>query len=187
MVPAVAAVVTALVAGWHTAASIRAADAAAARYGRTASVFVTRNAVRAGDTLSASDVERRRVPLSLLPAAEPAARAAGRVATADLLGGEVVVEERLGTSLVPVDWRAVAVTPPRAGGAHPPLGPGDVVDVVDVGAEQGAVVARDAIVVSVTKDGIVTVAVPSADLAAVAYAAAGGTAVLAVTAPTPRR
>jgi hypothetical protein len=186
-VPLAAAAVTAAVAGWHVAAALGAAEAAAARYGRTVSVLVTRRSLHAGDVLAAADLERRRVPMSLLPDAEPARRAAGRTAAVDLVAGEVVLEERLASSLVPAGWRAVAVTPPGAG-AHPPLRAGDVVDVVDVGVDGGATVARDAVVVAVgAGGGVVTVAVPGGDVRAVAYAAAGGTAALAVTGQPRRR
>ena len=184
---AAAAVAVALVAGWHTAATVRSAEAAAARYGDTTTVLVMRRAVRAGEVVSAADVEARRLPHALLPDAAVAERAAGRVATVDMVVGEVVLGARVGTTLVPAGWRAVAVTPPGSG-AHPPVVAGDAVEVIDVGGDSGAaVVAEEAVAVGVDRDGIVTVAVPSGDVAAVAYAAAGGTAALAVIAPRPRR
>lgn len=184
---AACAVAVALVAGWHTTATVRSAEAAAARYGDTAGVLVMRRAVPAGDVVTAADVERRRLPRALLPDATVARHAVGRVASVDLVAGEVVLAARVGTTLVPAGWRAVAVTPPGTG-AHPPVVAGDAVEVIDVGSDAGAaVVADEAVVVGVERDGVVTIAVPSGDVAAVAYAAAGGTAALAVIAPRPRR
>ena len=181
-----AAIAVALVAGWHTAATVQSAEAAAARYGDTTAVLVMQRSVRAGEVVSAADVETRRLPRALLPHAAVAGQAVGRVATVDLVAGEVVLAARVGTTLVPAGWRAVAVTPPGSG-AHPPVVAGDAVEVIDVGGEGGALVAEEALVVGVDREGTVTVAVPSDAVAAVAYAAAGGTAALAVIAPRPRR
>ena len=107
-----------------------------------------------------------------------------------MLAGEPVVAARLAphglrgaAALVPPDERAVAV--PLGPGGAPPLAVGDLVDVLAVlpsGYEPAGDVpafplAERATVVDVA-DHAVTVAVPRADAARVAWALAHGTVVL---------
>lgn len=180
---------------WLTVAALTAGATAsraatslerAERFGRAAEVYVTTGDVDAGDTIAAHDVERRPVPAALVPAGRTRSSPVGRTALVPLVGGEVVVEARLGSSLVPDGWRAIAIAPPGMA-AHPGVRPGDRVDIVDVSTPSTDGSAYEGIVVDVGDDGAVTVAVHGDAVAAVARAATQGSAVLALTAARPRR
>ncbi|HEX7166170.1 MAG TPA: SAF domain-containing protein [Acidimicrobiales bacterium] len=177
-----AAVVAVASAGVAATLLQRAGDAASA-FGPVVEVPVVVRAVPAGAVVGDGDVRDEPRPASHVPGAfvTRAGAVAGRVALVPLVPGEVVVDARLGDTLVPAGWRALAIAPPGVG-THPDVSAGDAVDVIDVGAEGGATVANG-VVVAVRDDGTVTVAVPGDDAARVAYAATAGTAVVAITAP----
>lgn len=154
------------------------ADATARRdaWGSTVPVAVAVADLEIGDEIRPGDVAVEQQPSAVVP--EGALDdAVGRVVTAAIVAGEVVVEARVAPSgldgvvaLVPPGWRALAV--PSSPG--PPLAVGDRVEVL-----APDVVAADAIVVDVAED-VVTVAVPADDAPAVADAVAVAYVVLAL-------
>ena len=179
------AVATAGVTGATTKSLLDSAVAAERRWGETTEVDVAVRDVPAGALITAADVRAERRPSVLVPAAaSKPGESVGRVALVQLVAGEVIASVRLANDLVPDGWLAIGIPPPGTG-AHPDLLAGDAVEVLDVSAPD-AVVGAEGVVVGVRRDdGMVTVAVPPADAARVAYAATSGTAVIALTATRP--
>lgn len=166
---------------------------AAARWSPGPPVLVVRAPVAAGATLTAADVERRRLPAAAVPGGALAELPTGAAATIALHPGEVVLRDRVrGTSPVaarlPAGSRGVALPNDTA----LPLRVGDRVDVlatfeVDAaGAPPTFAVAQDALVVHVGADAV-TVAVPGASAPKVAYAVAAGAVTLALGGTGSRR
>ncbi|HVM08997.1 MAG TPA: SAF domain-containing protein [Acidimicrobiales bacterium] len=186
LVTAVAAFTAAGLAGAVTANLLAAAAAARDRWGDMVAVDVLRRDLAPGSVIDAGDVERVERPRQLLPKGALLRAPVGRVAVAPLVAGEVVVEARVSSDLVPDGWRAIAVPSPGSG-AHPDVAPGDAVDVLDVTAVDDVTTAEGIVVAVREDDGMVTVAVPAADAGRVAYAAVAGTVVLALTAAPPPR
>lgn len=187
LVTAGVAAVAAITSSSVAATLLLRAGEAASGFGPVVDVPVVVRAVPVGAVVGELDVRNEARPASHVPAGlvADADAATGRVALVSLVPGELVVDARLGTTLVPAGWRALAIAPPGMG-THPDVATGDAVDVIDVGAQGGATVAQG-IVVGARDDGTVTVAVPGDEAPRVAYAATAGTAVVAITAPRPRR
>jgi Flp pilus assembly protein CpaB len=173
--------VTAGVVALQAARAGAGAEAARDAWGSSVRVVVVARAVAAGEVIEAADVAVETRPVAVVPDGAVDAPPVGRVATATLVAGEVVVDARVApaglsgvAAVVPEGWRALAVPTSTSGlGAPvPPLAAGDRVDLL-----APDVVAADAVVVAVG-DGAVTVAVPGDDVAAVAEALA--TAVVTV-------
>ncbi|MGQ0520620.1 MAG: Flp pilus assembly protein CpaB [Actinomycetota bacterium] len=173
----------------------RQASQRAAELGGLVDVPVAARAVDAGRRLGAADVTRRRLPAALVPRGRRVPSAVGRVALVPLAAGEVLLAAKLApdglrgvAALVPAGQRALAVPVDPAGLA---LQVGHRVDVLATfevagpGAGDEAPtfpVATAALVVDVA-DEAVTIAVPPAQAARVAFALARGTVTLALTAP----
>ena len=161
------------------------AEAAAARdaWGRSTGVAVAVRDVARGEVVAAGDVAVQRRPLAVVPDDALQEPPVGRVTTAGLVAGEVVVSSRLApaglsgvAALVPDGWRAMAV-PTSASGFGSPAPPLAVGDRVDVLAPD--VVAADALVVAID-DTAVTVAVPADDAPALAEALAAAVVTIAL-------
>jgi pilus assembly protein CpaB len=172
------------------------ADAAARRWGRLASVVVVRRPVAAGAVLAGADVGVVAMPGRLVPSGALASvdGAVGREALVALSPGEVVLRPRLApdglsgvAALVPPGWRAIAV-PVADGGGGLRLAVGDSVDVLatfptdPAAGDPTVTVASSALVVEVRADAV-TLAVPPASAARVAYALARGTLTLTLAPP----
>jgi Flp pilus assembly protein CpaB len=116
----------------------RQAASAADRWGATRQVFMARQTIRAGDALTANNVQLRAVPLALLPAGAVSSSALviGRSLRRDIAAGEMITASALGK----IHQRSViAITgPDRVGvalpnpSARPPIEVGDLVDVVSL-------------------------------------------------------
>jgi Flp pilus assembly protein CpaB len=174
-----------ILAGGLTAGAVHRASQAAADWGTRREVAVATRALEPGHTIGPGDVERRSLPVVLLPdgaLADPV----GRVVVAPVVPGEVVPEARVApegrrgpAALVPDGHLAVAVP---VDGALPPLAPGDpvvVLGVLDPTTMRGTVLAGEATVVAVTDDAV-TVAVPVGEATAVSAAALAGPVTLAL-------
>ena len=182
-----------LAAGSAVRASQLDAEAVARRdaWGQAVPVVVAVADLEAGAVVRTGDVTVERRPAPLVPRGALGELPVGRVVTASILAGEVVVAARIApgglsgaATLVGRGHRAVAV--PVTGGA-PPLSVGDRVDVVatfdafEVEALPSGVVAAGVVVVHVDTDaGLVTVAVAQADVPRVAFATARGVVSLAL-------
>jgi pilus assembly protein CpaB len=180
-------------AGTTVARAVGAAEAERARLGGVRPALVAAADLPAGRRLADGDVRVVAVPRSVLPD-RPAAPgdAAGRVLGNPVAAGQVLSRSdlaRAGTSplaaRLPAGRRGVAV-PGGPGGLR--LSSGDVVDIYATfppdaagGGEPTFAVARAAGVLDVTDDAV-TVAVREAEVAAVAFALAGGVVTLALTA-----
>jgi Flp pilus assembly protein CpaB len=175
-----------------TVAVLGGAEASRARWGSTRAVLVATHDLSPGDRLDQASVAVHRLPRAMTPAGALSELPVGAVALHPILEGEPVVLQRLApaglvgpAALVGPGRRAVAV--PRGAVAAPPLVTGDVVDVLvvlppdrDSGRDPPAFpVAERATVVDVADDAI-SVAVPEADAARVAWAVTQGAAVLAL-------
>jgi Flp pilus assembly protein CpaB len=192
-----AVAVLALVTGLVVAALVRSGDAARRDWGTTRPVAVATRDLAAGDVLASDDVAVRDLPRALVPGAALRAAPAGAVVRQPVVAGEALVGDRLApdglqgaAALVPAGHRAVAVPIGPAGA--PPVGPGDLVDVLavvapapgagDVPSAEGApafpLVDRAAVVA--VEDDTVSVAVPRDDAAGVAFALTQGAVVLAL-------
>ncbi len=181
----------------------------AERYGELRLVAVVDAPVAAGSVVERGDVRMERRPASTLPRGVPVggpSGAAGHTALVPLVPGEVLLRSRLApagltgaAALLPAGMRAVAV--PAGPGGSPPVAIGDHVDVLatfsdgtggssvsgDSPASSGpptVVVAANARVLALDDEAdSVTVAVPPADLPALAYAITAGVITLALTGP----
>jgi hypothetical protein len=208
--------VLALVTGLSVATLVHQAGAEQRRWGATRPVVVAVDELWPGDVVGASSVEVRTLPEGMIPAAPLADDPVGATVRQPILAGEPVVAARLaphgltGTAaLVPAGHRAVAV--PVGPTAAPPLGVGDLVDVVTVvplgGSGVGERSGSDAGFGSGASDGgtgrrlddepafalatdapvvevtdqAVTVAVPERAAPRVAWSVANGTVVLTLT------
>jgi Flp pilus assembly protein CpaB len=165
------------------------AEATVDRYGRTATAWVLDTTVEPGDVLGVEDLVREPRPASFLPSGAVEEDPVGRRVTEVLRPGEVVVEHRLAggdrrgaAALVPDGWRAVAVP---ALEAALPVEVGQRVDVLaavdptGTGAA-GSTVAQDGVVVHVSEDATVTVAVTPAQATRIVAALASGVVALAL-------
>jgi Flp pilus assembly protein CpaB len=180
------------VTGLFAARMVDAARAAQTRWGTGRAVVVMVDDVAAGRVIEAGDVELRSLPPAALPPSALAEPPIGRVATADLYQGEVLVEERVApeglvgaAALLPAGTRALAVP---SGPGTPPLRVGDTVDVLGTydpllfepaPVEGDGMVVSGALVIDVS-DGAVTVAVDPDDASDVAFALAQGAVTLAL-------
>jgi len=130
-------------------------------------VLVTRNAIRAGESLSANNTTLTRVPTVFVP--HQPLTALPRSGTARVaLSANTIVSASLSLSddttiAIPEGWRGVAM--PRDLPA-PPLSAGDVVDVVST----ALTIAAGAIVVGISATSGITIAVPAESAPAVATA-----------------
>lgn len=184
----VVAAALALVAGSVTAGLVHRAAELAGRYGEHATYAVARRDLAPGDTIAASDVDWRSLPVALV-AGRSVGEAVGRTVVAPIIAGEPIVEERLaphGThgpmALAPDGTRAIAVP---STGAVPPVAAGDRVDVYAVsidGSGRTQRVAGSAVVLAVDEHAV-TVAVERGEVAATARAALEQNALLALVAP----
>lgn len=176
---------------------VSAADAAGAardRWGRTRTVAVATRDLEPGEVLDAGAVETRELPAGLLTPGALADAPERAVVRHPILAGEPLVPDRLAphglagpAALLGPGERAVAVPVGPAG--VPPLAVGDLVDVVTVvpaaaeaRSEPAFPLVERATVVDVVDDAV-TVAVPGADAARVAWALSNGTVVLALAGP----
>lgn len=185
----VAAAVLALLCGAVVLRVAGQAEAAAARYGATATAWVARTELEPGDRIDPGDVEAEARPAAFVPAGAVGEDPTGRRVAERIARGEVVGGHRLAgadrrgvAALVPDGWRALAVP---AVDAALPVEVGQRVDVLAAadagdGAPRGTVVAEDGIVVHVAEDATVTVAVAGADASRVVAALAGGYVSLAL-------
>jgi Flp pilus assembly protein CpaB len=176
---------------------VSAAGAARDRWGTTRPVVVATRDLAPGEVVDAGAVEVRELPTGLIGGAEPAEAPEGAVVRQPIYAGEPLVASRLAphglsgaAALVPPGQRAVAV--PVGPGGVPPVGVGDLVDVLAVlplGPAPGDSTATDdepafplvagATVVDVA-DQAVTVAVPEPDAPRLAWALSNGAVVLAL-------
>lgn len=165
------------------------AEAAVDRYGRHVTTWVVTAELEPGDVIDPGDVTAERRPASFVSRGAATEDPTGRRVTQVLAVGEVVVDQRLAggdrrgaAALVPEGWRAVAVP---ALEAVLPVEVGQRVDVLaavdpsGTGAV-GATVAEDGVVVHVSDDGTVTVAVTPSQATRVIAALAGGLVALAL-------
>ncbi len=183
----------ALLAGTVTTTVVAGADDARRAWGERRTVAVAAAGLEPGTTIAAADLERRELPIAVLPP-DVVHDPTGRVVTSPILAGEAVVEARVGdegvtgvAALVPEDHVAVAVA---LDAPTPPLQIGDRVDVLAPGAlgppSLGSVggpavrVARGAVVVHLG-DTALTVAVGDDDAAAVAAATLQGPVAVVLT------
>jgi len=164
-------------------ASAVAADAEAARdsWGRGVDVVVAARDLAAGQRVGEGDVRVESRPAAVVPGSAVDDPPLGRVVTAAMAAGEVVVADRVApaglsaaAARIPDGWRAVAVPAGGLGAVTPPLVVGDRVDLL-----APDVVAEDAVVVAVADDAV-TVAVPAADAPVVADALAVAVVTLAL-------
>jgi len=185
---ALAAATASVVAG-----SIAAAESRARQWGAMTDVPVAAHDIEAGQTLTARDVVRRRLPAALLPRSGVAADPVGHAVVVPVVAGEVLIEAKVApwgvhglAAAMPPGARALAV--PR-GDASPPLHAGDRVDVLATFASsEGGTAGRDptfpvavnALVLDVA-DNAITVAVTEHEAPRVAFALAQGTIALALT------
>lgn len=171
-----------------------AADARARYWGTHVEVPVVAAPVAAGATIEPSDFEMRRVPESLLPQSEVVSEPVGLTAIVPLWPGEILVEAKLApagvdgaAALLEPGQRAVAV--PR-NETTPPVEVGDRVDVIltldasagTTGGPPAFAIARAARVLHVSETAV-TLAIPAADAAKVAFGAAQNALALAVSSP----
>jgi Flp pilus assembly protein CpaB len=182
------AVMLALLTGGFVRSTLARSSALLDELGPMRSVPVVVRPVEVGDVVGADDVRVERRPASTVP--DDVVGAAGSVALAPLVPGEVLVASRLAptglrgaAALLPSGMRALSVPAGPAG--RPPAAVGDRVDVLATDADlTTAVVAEAALVLAVDDESdAVTIAVPAGDAPAVASAIAGGTVTLALTAP----
>lgn len=184
----VVAVAVALVCGAVVLRVTERAEAAAARYGTTSTVWVASADLPPGARIGAGDVAAEARPAAFIPAGAVDDDPTGRRVAHRVSAGEVVAEHRLAggdrrgvAALVPEGWRAVAV--PAVDGTLPVV-VGQRVDVVAASDAEagpvGTVVARDGIVVHVADDSTTTVAVEGGDAPRVVAALAGGYVALAL-------
>jgi Flp pilus assembly protein CpaB len=184
----------AALAGLFTARTVDAARATRDRWGTGRAVVVMVERVSAGQPIETDDVEIRSLPPAALPPTAVADPPIGRVATADLYPGEVVVEQRVApegrvgaAALLPAGTRALAVP---TGPGTPPLRVGDTVDLLAsydpllfdpaaTPASADGMVVSGALVIDVS-EGAVTVAVDPDDAPDVAFALAQGAVTLAL-------
>ena len=189
-----AAAAVAVIAAVRISAIEAEAEARRDAWGTPVEVVIATRELATGDTVTADDVTTVAWPEALVAGRVVADEPLGRLVTAPILAGEALVAGRLAphgvsevAARIPDGHRAVAV-PVGAGGFGydaPPLAVGDRVDllatfdVLDGDAPPTAPVAESALVVAVD-DAAVTVAVPRADAAPVAFATARGTVTLAL-------
>ena len=188
----------AAVTGVVVAGLVERAASAAARYGDPRPTVVVRSPLPAGHVVEPGDVEVQPRPASFVPGGALRAPPVGRVLTAAVVEGEVLVADRVApdglgrvAALLPPGTRGVGV--PRSPGT-PDLEVGDVVDVIaafDPAAAAGEdepafAVASSATVVDVGDDAV-TVAVAGDEAARVAFALGQGLVTLALTAGPSRR
>lgn len=185
----VVAVLVALACGAIVLRITEQAEAATARYGALAPVWVARTDLAPGDRIDADDVAVEERPAAFAPTSATDEDPTGRRVADAVSAGEVVTEHRLAggdrrgvAALVPDGWRAVAIP---AVEATLPVQVGQRVDVLaaaDAGeaGPVGEVVAEDGIVVHVADDSAVTVAVAGEDAERVVAALAGGYVALAL-------
>ncbi len=185
----VLAVVLALLAGLAVHRATARAAATTATYGELAPAWVVAEPVRAGEPIAAGAAERVERPADHVPAGAVGDDPTGRLAVADLVPGELVLDGRLAdgrrsgaAALVPEGWRAIAL-PVRE--ARLPVEPGhrvDVVAVLDTGSRSGgSVLAADAIVVH-AEERATTVAVPAERVPDITAAMVSGYVFLALVA-----
>lgn len=197
--PAVRRLCVALLAAATALAVARSLDAAAgarSRWGEARPVAVATRDLAPGDVVDAGGAEVRTLPRAAVAPAALDRVPDGAVVRHPVAAGEPLVPSRLAphglagaAALVPPGARAVAV--PLGPAGAPPVAPGDLVDLLAVvpsagfggagaaGGEPAYALAERAAVVAVA-DNAVTVAVPEADLARVAWALGHGTVVLAL-------
>lgn len=168
--------------------AIGKAEDARREWGETRAVAVATRALEAGAAVAADDVEVRWWPVGLAPADAVAEPPVGRIVSAPIVEGEPIVAARLApaglsglAALVPAGWRALAI-PVTA--ATPPLQVGDHVDLLATfeQATEGPptfLVATEAQVLVVGEQAV-TIAVPAADVARVAFAVSTGTVIPAL-------
>lgn len=191
----------ALVTGLVVDASLGRLAAVESRFGGARSVPVVVVAVAEGDVVPDGAVEVQMRPAATLPADAVARDAVGRIALVPLIPGEVLVVSKLAphglrgaAALLPPGTRALAV--PSGPGGRPPAAVGDRVDVLATFADAASgpngeptgdptvLVVASALVVAIDREAdTVTIAVPAADVPAVAYAITAGVVTLALTAP----
>lgn len=182
IVAVLAIVAAALV--WRVTAQATATTAA---LGTTVEVWVADRDVDAGDRIESGDVVRVARPTAFVPGGAIDADPTGLVARSALAAGEVVVADRVAehghgpAALIPSGWRGVAVPTYEA---MPPVRPGSLVDVVVAldpsFGERGGVLVANAVVIHVDDRDTVTVAVPAADVPALAAAQVAGVVTLAL-------
>lgn len=168
------------------------AKAAVTRHGDTSTVWVAARDLDAGEALSVGDVRRVEIPIAFLPDGPATGDVTGQAITTTLVEGEVVLAARLAPSgvrgaaaRVPRGTRGIAI--PMSPGGPLAVEVGDRVDLLATfppeasgGEEPTFPVAEGAVVVDVGDDDTVTVAIPAADAARVAYAVAVGVVTLAL-------
>lgn len=158
-------------AGVLASAVVSGAQSTRRAWGAERSVLVARHDLHAGDEIGPGDVELVARPAAVVPSSALEVLPANAVLRAEVIAGEVLVEERLApaglrgvAALLPAGTRAVAL--PIDPGTTPPLAPGDRVDILvalpreAVGSgPPGFVLASSALVVAID-DAAATVAVP---------------------------
>lgn len=174
----IAVTVVALSLGVFTSSLVASAQRNKSQWTKYQTVLVTRSAIRAGESLTVNNTTLTRVPTVFIPH-QPLA-ALPRSGTARVaLSPNTIVSASLWLSndttiAIPEGWRGVAV--PRDLPV-PPLSAGDVVDVVST----SITIAAGAIVVGVSANTGVTIAVAAETAPAVATAFRLGEAALVLT------
>lgn len=188
-----AAAVAIAVGGWVSSVT-NEAESRAHRFGQLVEVAVAARPVATGALLTPGDIDWRQIPRSFLPDSAPVRQPVGRVATADLLMGDVVVAGRVAPSglrgpaaLLPRHHKAIAV---ERSTTTPRLRLGDRVDLLATfppelsgDGDPTFPVARQARVIDVGSESV-TVAVSAVEAPRVAYAISAGTVTLVLTGPS---
>jgi Flp pilus assembly protein CpaB len=141
-------------------------NVAADRWGVTRQVFVAGQNIRAGEAVTAKNVQLRAVPLALLPAGvvSSSALVIGRSLRRDIAPGEMITASALGRvhqrgviTMTGPDRVGVALPSPPA---RPPIEVGDLVDVVSltVGASEENQTVSSVEVVTQTEQAITVAA-----------------------------
>jgi len=176
----------AAIGGLVTSSIVDGADRERTRWGASTPVAVARRDLAPGTVVGDDDVSVTSRPRTMVPD-DAAVDVVGRVVSADIAPGEVVLERRLADGTGPLallDVGSVAFAVP-VDAATPPLRPGDRVDVfapVDSGSRAtvgAARIARRALVVAVEGE-TVLLGVDGTAAAVVARALLDTSVVLAV-------
>lgn len=178
-----AALVLALTAGAVTLGAVSRAESLASAYGSTRTAFVARHRIDPGVEVGRDDVERRELPVAVIPDgtnSDPV----GRTAIETVHPGEPVLDARLAPE--GIQGQVAMIQPAHHGLAipldvpTPTLAVGDQVDIL--GGRTVTTVVRGVTVIDVSETAV-TVAVADPDLAAVAQALVDGVVILALAGP----
>jgi Flp pilus assembly protein CpaB len=163
------------------------ADRTKTEWGITINVLVARHDISAGATVAVVDVERRALPAAMVPDGAVGELEAGSVVAHTIIGGEVVMRQRLAPSgsgpiAAQLGPDEVGIAVPT-GPARPAVEVGDGVELFGVSGRDGAgggsrAVARGRVVAIGEEQ--VTVAIPESQATALASAQATAPVMIAV-------